>query len=136
MDNYRIAIESHLLPAFQDQEVAAISAADVVQWEKRERALGYAAASIRLWRTTLASDSRRRGGRGVTRVESSLYRSEMRFGLRCLRVFVDHPVEDHPTADPRSIEVDNSWPGVRGVGWALVAALVRSVLVVVPNEFT
>src|SRR4029450_5064599 len=33
--------------------VAGISSADVARWEKRERALGYAEASIRLWRTTL-----------------------------------------------------------------------------------
>ena len=53
MDSYRFTIESHLLPAFQDQEVAAISTADVVQWEKRERAREYADASVRQWRTTL-----------------------------------------------------------------------------------
>ncbi|HEX8345166.1 MAG TPA: LacI family DNA-binding transcriptional regulator [Actinoplanes sp.] len=53
MQNYRRTIEDHLLPAFQDSAVAAISTADVALWEKRERALGYAEASLRLWRTTL-----------------------------------------------------------------------------------
>ncbi len=53
MQNYRRTIEDHLLPAFQDFAVAAISPADVGSWEKRERALDYAEASIRLWRTTL-----------------------------------------------------------------------------------
>jgi integrase len=53
MQNYRRTIEDHLLPAFQDFAVAAISPTDVALWEKRERALGYAEASIRLWRTTL-----------------------------------------------------------------------------------
>ncbi|GAB1641442.1 tyrosine-type recombinase/integrase [Krasilnikovia sp. MM14-A1259] len=51
--NYRRTIEDHLLPAFQDVAVAAISVADVARWEKRERSLDYAEASIRLWRTTL-----------------------------------------------------------------------------------
>ncbi|OJF13306.1 tyrosine-type recombinase/integrase [Couchioplanes caeruleus] len=53
MQNYQRTIEDHLLPAFQDFAVAAISPADVMAWEKRERALGYAEASLRLWRTTL-----------------------------------------------------------------------------------
>jgi integrase len=53
MQNYRRTIEDHLLPAFQDFAVAAIAPGDVALWEKRERALGYAEASIRLWRATL-----------------------------------------------------------------------------------
>lgn len=53
MQGYRRAIEDHLLPAFQEFAVAAISAADVALWEKRERSLGYAEASIRLWRKVL-----------------------------------------------------------------------------------
>jgi integrase len=53
MQNYRRTIEDHLLPAFQDFAVAAISPTDVALWEKRERAFGYAEASVRLWRTTL-----------------------------------------------------------------------------------
>ena len=53
MENYRRAIEGHLLPAFQDYPLAAISIGDVALWEKRERALGYAERSLRLWRTLL-----------------------------------------------------------------------------------
>jgi integrase len=53
MQNYRRTIEDHLLPAFQDFAVAAITPADVALWEKRERAIGYAEASVRLWRATL-----------------------------------------------------------------------------------
>jgi integrase len=53
MQNYRRTIEDHLLPAFQGLAVAGITTAEVALWEKRERALGYAEASIRLWRTTL-----------------------------------------------------------------------------------
>jgi hypothetical protein len=65
----------------------------------------------------------------------SLYRSNLRFWLRCLRVFVDQFVEDLSTADPRRDE-DGGRPGVRGVGWALVTALVWSVLVIVHNELS
>ena len=53
MQNYRRTIEGHLLPAFEDHPVAAISATDVALWEKRERSLGYSENSVRLWRTTL-----------------------------------------------------------------------------------
>jgi hypothetical protein len=53
MQSYRRTIEDHLLPAFQDVAVAVITPTDVALWEKRERALGYAEASVRLWRTTL-----------------------------------------------------------------------------------
>jgi hypothetical protein len=65
----------------------------------------------------------------------SLYRSNLRFWLRCLRVFVDQFVEDLSTADPRRDE-DGGRPGVRGVGWALVTALVWSALVIVHNELS
>jgi hypothetical protein len=55
--------------------------------------------------------------------------------LRSLRVFVDQPVEDLPATDPCCAEIDDGgWPGVRGVGWALIAALMRSALVVVHDE--
>jgi hypothetical protein len=37
----------------QDVAVAAISPTDVALWEKQERSLGYAEASVRLWRSTL-----------------------------------------------------------------------------------
>ena len=53
MENYRRSIEGHLLPAFQDYPVATISLGDVALWEKKERALGYADRSLRLWRTLL-----------------------------------------------------------------------------------
>ncbi len=53
MQNYRRTIEDHLLPAFQDFAVAAIAPADVALWEKKERSLGYAESSVRMWRTTL-----------------------------------------------------------------------------------
>jgi site-specific recombinase XerC len=53
MQNYRRTIEDHLLPQFGDSAVAAVSSTDVALWEKKERALGYAHASVRLWRTTL-----------------------------------------------------------------------------------
>jgi len=53
MQDYRRSIENHLLPAFEEQAMADISRADIDIWEKRERALGYAESSIRLWRATL-----------------------------------------------------------------------------------
>jgi hypothetical protein len=39
MQSYRRTIEDHLLPAFGESAVAAISPADVALWEKRERAI-------------------------------------------------------------------------------------------------
>lgn len=53
MANYRWCIEGHLLPAFGEWAVADILQADVNAWEKRERAAGYAEASIRNWRALL-----------------------------------------------------------------------------------
>jgi integrase len=53
MDDYRRTIENHLLPAFEEYAMADISGPDIALWEKRERALGYAESSIRLWRATL-----------------------------------------------------------------------------------
>jgi hypothetical protein len=58
----------------------------------------------------------------------------MRFGLRCLRVFADQSIEDLPAADSRPGEIDDGWPGVPGLGWALVTALVRPVLVVATRK--
>jgi hypothetical protein len=58
----------------------------------------------------------------------------MRFGLRCLRVFVNQSVEDLSAADLRGGEVYDGRPGVGGIGWALVAALVGPVLDVVRDE--
>ncbi|MCT9092625.1 LacI family DNA-binding transcriptional regulator [Streptomyces sp. ASQP_92] len=53
MQNYRRDIEVHLLPEFGDRPLKAISATDVSAWEKKERAAGYEAASIRTYRSRL-----------------------------------------------------------------------------------
>jgi integrase len=53
MQNYRRHIEDHLLPAFGDQAMTDIAAAEITAWEKREAALGYAPASLRAWRAVL-----------------------------------------------------------------------------------
>src|SRR4051794_40014184 len=53
MQNYRRHLEEHLLPAFEAVPVADITAKDVSDWEKGERANGYATSSIRTWRSTL-----------------------------------------------------------------------------------
>jgi integrase len=53
MQNYRRHIEEHLLPAFEDHAVADIQNTDIGAWEKRERAVPYAASSVKTWRATL-----------------------------------------------------------------------------------
>ena len=53
MQNYKRHIENHLLPAFEDVALLALSAEEVDLWEKKERAAGYAASSIKTWRSTL-----------------------------------------------------------------------------------
>ena len=53
MQNYRHHIEEHLLPHFGEMEIADIAESDIGAWEKRERAAGYAEASIKTWRSTL-----------------------------------------------------------------------------------
>lgn len=53
MQNYRRRLEEHLLPAFEDLELRAITEADVTAWERRERSLGYAESSIKSWRALL-----------------------------------------------------------------------------------
>ena len=53
MENYKSNLEVHLLPYFGDMEVPAISAFDIAEWEKTERAAGYAPASIKGWRNNL-----------------------------------------------------------------------------------
>ncbi|MFG2130657.1 LacI family DNA-binding transcriptional regulator [Streptomyces sp. NPDC048751] len=53
MQNYRRHIEEHLLPAFEDFAIADILSADIAAWEKRERAVPYAATSVKTWRATL-----------------------------------------------------------------------------------
>jgi len=53
MQNYRRHIEEHLLPAFERMALADITAADVSTWERQERAVPYAASSVKTWRGTL-----------------------------------------------------------------------------------
>jgi integrase len=53
MQNYRRHIEEHLLPTFENVAVEDILASDVAVWEKKERAAGYAEASLKTWRGTL-----------------------------------------------------------------------------------
>lgn len=53
MQNYRRHIEEHLLPAFEDFAIADILCPDITTWEKRERAVPYAATSVKTWRATL-----------------------------------------------------------------------------------
>jgi excisionase family DNA binding protein len=50
---YKHHIEEHLLPAFECFALADITRADIDAWEKRERAAGYADASVRSWRKVL-----------------------------------------------------------------------------------
>ena len=53
MQNYRRHIEEHLLPTFGDLTVDEVSGLHINEWEKRERAVGYAESSIKTWRATL-----------------------------------------------------------------------------------
>jgi integrase len=53
MQNYRRHIEEHLLPYFNDLEVGEINRHHVEQWERQERGRGYAAATLKTWRSTL-----------------------------------------------------------------------------------
>ena len=53
MQNYRRHIEEHLLPAFEDFALADIQKTEIAAWEKRERAVPYAASSVKTWRATL-----------------------------------------------------------------------------------
>lgn len=53
MQNYRRHLEEHILVEFGETALADILAADVDAWEKKERNAGYAASSVRTWRTTL-----------------------------------------------------------------------------------
>ncbi|HET6479255.1 MAG TPA: LacI family DNA-binding transcriptional regulator [Actinoplanes sp.] len=78
MQNYRRHIENHLLPAFEALTFRAIVSEDVISWEKKERAAGYAEASIKTWHGTfhlicadaqaegviLANPAEKRRGRG------------------------------------------------------------------------
>lgn len=53
MQNYKRHIEEHLLPAFGDKPIGEILPSDVATWEKNERAVPYAASSVKTWRGTL-----------------------------------------------------------------------------------
>ena len=53
MQNYRRHIEEHLLPTFGELTVEEISALHIGEWEKAERAIGYAESSLKTWRATL-----------------------------------------------------------------------------------
>jgi integrase len=53
MQNYRRHIENHLLPAFEGTALVELTSEEVDLWEKKERAAGYAASSIKTWRSTL-----------------------------------------------------------------------------------
>jgi integrase len=53
LQNYRRHIEEHLLPTFEHMAIDAILAADINAWEKKERAVPYAASSVKTWRATL-----------------------------------------------------------------------------------
>lgn len=53
MENYRLHLEGHLLPAFEDWPLARIQRGDVDAWERKEKAAGYALTSVQTWRGTL-----------------------------------------------------------------------------------
>ncbi|MDT3395218.1 LacI family DNA-binding transcriptional regulator [Streptomyces sp. B1866] len=53
MQNYRRAIEEHLLPEFGERPLKSISRRDITAWEKKEKESGYEASSIRTWRARL-----------------------------------------------------------------------------------
>ncbi|WP_037573564.1 LacI family DNA-binding transcriptional regulator [Phaeacidiphilus oryzae] len=53
MENYKTHIESHLLPAFENQALGDIQPKDVAAWRKAKRDAGYAEGSIKTWRGTL-----------------------------------------------------------------------------------
>ncbi|MGH3678941.1 MAG: hypothetical protein ACRDT2_01235 [Natronosporangium sp.] len=47
MQNYRRHIEEHLLPTFEDWPLARIQRGDVNDWERKEKAAGYALPAYR-----------------------------------------------------------------------------------------
>jgi integrase len=53
MENYKSNLEVHLIPFFGEMEIGAISAFDIAEWEKLEKAAGYAPGSIKGWRGNL-----------------------------------------------------------------------------------
>ncbi|GAB2722216.1 LacI family DNA-binding transcriptional regulator [Kitasatospora kifunensis] len=52
MQNYKHHLEDHLLPTFQDIPLHEITKADVLAWERQEKAL-YEPSSVKTWRSTL-----------------------------------------------------------------------------------
>jgi integrase len=53
MQNYRRRLEEHLLPTFEDRQLATITRDAVAAWERAERKAGYADGSLRSWRALL-----------------------------------------------------------------------------------
>jgi integrase len=53
MQNYKRHIEEHLLPAFGERNMGEIERGDIEAWEKEQRAVPYAASSVKTWRATL-----------------------------------------------------------------------------------
>ncbi|MCQ8772274.1 LacI family DNA-binding transcriptional regulator [Streptomyces telluris] len=52
MQNYKRHVENHLLPAFGEKALSAITRSDVGAWEKKERA-SYEGTSVQTWHGTL-----------------------------------------------------------------------------------
>ncbi|MFJ5984209.1 LacI family DNA-binding transcriptional regulator [Lentzea sp. NPDC092896] len=53
MESYKTNLEVHILPQFGDTAIGAISAFDIAEWEKEQRAAGYAPSTVNSWRGTL-----------------------------------------------------------------------------------
>ncbi|SMD24188.1 LacI family DNA-binding transcriptional regulator [Lentzea albidocapillata] len=53
METYKSNLEVHLIPFFGEMEIGAISAFDIAEWEKEERAAGWAPSSVKGWRSNL-----------------------------------------------------------------------------------
>ena len=53
MQGYRLAIETHLLPEFENTPLGDILTADVEAWAKKERERDYAENSMKQWRSVL-----------------------------------------------------------------------------------
>jgi integrase len=53
MEFYKTNLEVHLLPFFGEMEIGAITAHDIAEWEKGERAAGYKPGTVNSWRGTL-----------------------------------------------------------------------------------
>jgi hypothetical protein len=53
MQNYRRRLEEHLLPTFEKKQLLEISRDTIAAWERVGRKAGYAAGSLRSWRSLL-----------------------------------------------------------------------------------